>query len=214
MSPRLLLVSTTLALAACGGVPECGSFFARFAATEGCTVKLPPACAEGQVLTIAGTCEDAYNTAEDVIVDPPDTDEPSDTDRPVDTDESDEPIDTGETEEPWDTEVEPIFDCTHEVRLYSGSYASEVGFGIAPTGGSVLFGLEYGDLTTNNNTYTYTVELPAGTYNAQLYDSYADGWNGAYYDIYHVETGDLIAEGTLASGGTSTQPFAVTCLGN
>jgi hypothetical protein len=207
MTHRLLLALCALPIASCG-VPECGSAFASFSPTGGCTIKRAAACPEGEVRNTTGECQTAYNTTNSVPVDPPE-----ETDAPIE--DTDPPSETDDTEgEPIDTAIEVPYDCTYRISIFSGSYASEVGFGIATAGGAQLFGLTPGTLTTNSNTYTYNVELLPGSYNAVLSDSYADGWNGASYEIRHFDSNTLVVNGTLPSGGSATHPFTTTCTAN
>jgi len=74
-----------------------------------------------------------------------------------------------------------IFATRVEVSLFSGSWASEVSWNITNDADEIV--AESG-VYVNNTTYTDIINLPAGNYLMNAFDSYADGWNGeGWYNV-------------------------------
>ena len=73
----------------------------------------------------------------------------------------------------------------------SGSYGSEVTWDIVDgtTGAFYLSGGPYSSFTT----YLDSVDLPdPGCYDLNMFDSWGDGWNGAYVEIIDPATGTVM----------------------
>ena len=86
------------------------------------------------------------------------------------------------------------------VQTFSGSWGSEVTWNIVDqtTGSNFLSGGPY----SSNTTYLDSVDLPdPGCYDLQCFDSFGDGWNGAYVEIIDPMTGTVMY--TLGTGFTS-----------
>jgi hypothetical protein len=89
-------------------------------------------------------------------------------------------------------------------NVSAGSWPTEVGWEIVNTSTGVVVGCQ----TPGSGTGTFNLNIPAGTYNIQAYDSFGDGWNGSQSTVLQsgVQIGGPF---TLASGG-----FSNSCPGN
>jgi hypothetical protein len=101
------------------------------------------------------------------------------------------------------------------VQTFGGSWSSEVSWDLVDDAGTVL--LSSGTTSPGMNDDGY-VDLPdPGCYELLCYDSFGDGWNGAYVDIIDTTSGLTIHTlGTGFTTGTSyTEGFGmpVTTLG-
>ena len=76
------------------------------------------------------------------------------------------------------------------VNTYSGSYGSEVTWDLVDASGtSLLTGGPYSSGTYNLDS----VDLPdPGCYDLNMYDSWGDGWNGAYVEIIDPGSGTVM----------------------
>jgi len=63
----------------------------------------------------------------------------------------------------------------------------------------------------NNNRYTHETSLPSGWYVFTLTDAMEDGWNGSTFSLTDRSTGEVMLDGTLATGGRQDLPFLVNC---
>ncbi|MDC0029275.1 hypothetical protein OAJ32_02085, partial [bacterium] len=97
------------------------------------------------------------------------------------------------------------------VQIYSGTWGSEVSWDISNpiTGVSYLSGGYY----LSNTTYLDSVDLPSPEcYVLNCYDSFGDGWNGAFVEIIDPASGIVMY--TLGTGFTTgtlyTDPFCIT----
>ena len=72
------------------------------------------------------------------------------------------------------------------VQTYSGSWGSEVSWDIVDASGVTLLS---GSGYSSGTTYLDSVDLPdPGCYDLNCFDSFGDGWNGAYVDIIDPAT--------------------------
>ena len=92
------------------------------------------------------------------------------------------------------------------VSLFSGFFAAEVSWDITNGSGTVIgSGSGY---TTNNTVYDDTLCINAcESFNFNMYDSFGDGWNGGYYSVTYVSTGDTIGGGGLLAGSFEANEF-------
>jgi NAD-dependent dihydropyrimidine dehydrogenase PreA subunit len=89
------------------------------------------------------------------------------------------------------------------VQTFGGSFASEVSWDLVDDAGTVL--LSSGTTSSGMNDDGY-VDLPdPGCYELLCYDSWGDGWNGAYVDIIDSLTGTTIH--TLGTGFTTGSSY-------
>ena len=96
------------------------------------------------------------------------------------------------------------------VQLFSGSWGSEVSFTITDASGNVL--VNGNGSYANNTTYDNYVDLAdPGCYDANMADSYGDGWNGGYILIIDSLTGSTVYTlGTgFTTGGTFVENFCL-----
>jgi len=77
------------------------------------------------------------------------------------------------------------------ITVGGGSWTSEVSWDITDASGAVM---------ASGVASTYTVTIPSGCYDMNMYDSYGDGWNGSTYSIADSATGQIYATGGLLSG--------------
>ena len=54
-----------------------------------------------------------------------------------------------------------------------------------------------GEIVANGDVGSQELCVPVGCYTLMMYDSYGDGWNGATYSFIDLETGNVIAVGSL-----------------
>ena len=95
------------------------------------------------------------------------------------------------------------------VQTYSGSWGGEVSWDIVDNLGVVyLSGSGY----SSGTTYLDSVDLPdPGCYDLNCFDSFGDGWNGAYVEIIDPASGSVMYTlGTgFTSGSTYTENFCL-----
>ncbi|MCP4798510.1 MAG: hypothetical protein GY893_01010, partial [bacterium] len=85
------------------------------------------------------------------------------------------------------------------VQTYGGSFASEVSWDLVDATGTVL--MSSGSVSSGTTDHGY-VDLPdPGCYELQCYDTWGDGWNGAYVDIIDTTSGTTLH--TLGLGFTT-----------
>jgi hypothetical protein len=93
-------------------------------------------------------------------------------------------------------------DCTdYSLYVGGGSYDNEISWDISDAAGNVV--LSGAAMTTNE-----FICLSDGDYTFNGYDSWGDGWNGAFFEIADWQ-GNVIANGTVA-GSSQSWDF---CLG-
>ena len=86
------------------------------------------------------------------------------------------------------------------VQTFSGSWGGEVSWSLddQTTGAQMLGSVPY----VSNTTYLDSVDLPdPACYDLNMFDSWGDGWNGAYVEIIDPASGVVMY--TLGTGFTS-----------
>ena len=95
------------------------------------------------------------------------------------------------------------------VQTYSGSWGSEVSWDIVDASGVTLLS---GSGYSSGTTYLDSVDLPdPGCYDLNCFDSFGDGWNGAYVDIIDPATGTVMFNlgSGFTTGSTYTENFCL-----
>ena len=95
-------------------------------------------------------------------------------------------------------------------QTFSGSFASEVSWDLQDnlTGTSLLTGSGF----SSNSTYNSYIDLPnPGNYTLIMYDSFGDGWNGAFVNIIDSISGNtiLVAGLSFTTGSNYTEFFSL-----
>lgn len=117
----------------------------------------------------------------------------------------------GDTDTPGDTDTNPAPpDCTLTVRIFTGSWSSEIGWSIQEAGGGILFQRPTGFYNQNNINVTDRIPIITGDFVAELNDSFGDGWNGATMQIVD-EAGRVLVDATIPTGRLARVPFSVEC---
>lgn len=97
-------------------------------------------------------------------------------------------------------------DCDQEwvvMTIATQMWGSEVSWELIDESGAVLWS---GDNYNSWDVVTAYGCVPAGCYQIALHDSWGDGWNGAYYEIYGANT---YASGTLNYGSEGADAVGV-----
>jgi len=99
----------------------------------------------------------------------------------------------------------PLTSGTYTIKLYSGSYPSEVSWYIRDNNNNTVASGD--DYSTTHYNYTQSVYLSSGYYTLYCNDSYGDGWNGAHISIY--KNGAYAVNEFTISGSSGTQSFTI-----
>ncbi|MDP6945510.1 MAG: hypothetical protein QF464_15280, partial [Myxococcota bacterium] len=99
--------------------------------------------------------------------------------------------------------------CEIQISMATGLLPDEVSWNlIDSTGASVAAGSGY---TADYTTYDSTVLLTSGSYTLKMYDAFGDGWNLGTITLSYVTSGDIIASGGLATGGSGSLSVVIDC---
>ncbi|HMV69019.1 MAG TPA: hypothetical protein PKA64_19380 [Myxococcota bacterium] len=97
-----------------------------------------------------------------------------------------------------------------EVKVTTKRDGDEVGWRVRDANNNVIGEAVFGEYS-DFGTYTTTVHANTGYYTFNLRDLRGDGWAGASYTITDLGTNQILSSGSLPTGHSLDQPFAVDC---
>jgi hypothetical protein len=90
-------------------------------------------------------------------------------------------------------------DGSYTVRFYGGSFDSECSWDV--DGGETL--------SSDTNLDALTLSLAPGDHTVNMFDSFGDGWNGAYVTLLNTDGTEVAGPFTFTSGSNSTETFSL-----
>jgi hypothetical protein len=113
-----------------------------------------------------------------------------------------------------DTDTDDLLTaCSYTLRFVTRSFASEIGWTLTDTQGSILASIQPGGYVSDNTAYVTDLFLADGTYRLTGTDSFGDGWHGAFFQIINPRTQAVVLRGDNLEGNPSrfVYTFTTTC---